>query len=114
MKLSFNLLALIGAIIAAFFDYSISLGIILTVVALHLIKMSRSRMEDTINHADKFGSKLVLWHFIIVLIIMVCTLTISFLLPSYFNPMAVALSFIFERIYMHLRNNLSKGDVNDV
>ncbi len=102
MKLSFRLIALIVAIGFVFFDYSISLGIILATVALELIKLSRVKMEAGIMNADKLSTKFVFAHFFIVLIIMAITLLVSFLLPEIFNPFAVALVFIADRIYGYI------------
>lgn len=114
MKVSFNKFALLIALVAAFKDYSFSLGIIIATVALHLIKLARDQFEYKINNAEQFGSKMVLTHLFIVMIIMVITLAISFVWQSYFNPIAVALTFVLQRVFMYFSNYFKREEPHNV
>ena len=98
MKLSFNKIALVLAGVLFFFDYSMSLGIILVLAALYLIKLSRENMEDKIMHAETLSSKMILRHFFTVIVIMVVSLLLSFLFQQVFNPIAVGGMFLVDRI----------------
>lgn len=99
MKFSFKILAILVAIVFAFFNYSVSLGIIIATVALEIIKLSRKHMENRVMNAKEVSSKMIFSHFFVVILIMVVTLGISFLFQDLFNPFGVALTFIADRVY---------------
>lgn len=107
MKFSFKILAILVAIVFAFFNYSISLGIIIATLALEFIKLSRKHMENRVMNADSLSSKLILPHFFIVILIMIATLTVSFLFQDLFSPFGVALTFIFDRVFSFVTKSFS-------
>lgn len=107
MKFSFKILAILIAIPFAFFNYSISLGIILATLALEFIKLSRKHMENRVMNADNVSSKMIFSHFFVVILIMVATLGVSFLFQDLFNPFGVALTFIADRVYSFIAKSFT-------
>ncbi len=105
MKLGFSILGIIVAVIFMFFDYSISLGILLALFAKEMISFVRRQLEANILHATKLESKIVIRHFFIVSLIMIITLSISFLLQDFFNPIAVGAVFILDRFIFYIKGS---------
>lgn len=99
MKLKFKTISIVVAAGFVFYDYSISLGILLTTFALEVIRLSHISMEQRVMKAETLSAKLVYPHFLLVLIVMIGSLAVSFLFPTVFSPYGVAVTFILERIY---------------
>ena len=113
MKFSFKILGVIVAIAFLFVDYSISLGILLALLALEAIKFSRNNMEERIMNSDHLSSRIVFSHFFAVLLIMAVALAISFFFQQLFNPFGVALTFIAERAYSFITGSATGGRDNE-
>lgn len=113
MKFSFKILGVIVAIAFLFVDYSISLGILLALLALEAIKFSRNNMEERIMNSDNLSSRIVFSHFFAVLLIMAVALAISFFFQQLFNPFGVALTFIAERAYSFITGSATGGRDNE-
>ena len=113
MKFSFKILGVIVAILFLFVDYSISLGILLVLLALEAINFSRKYMESKVMTVEKFEVKIVLIHFIAVSIVMVIALAISFFFQDLFNPFGVALTFIAQRAFTFITGSAKGGRNNE-
>lgn len=111
MKLGFNLISILIAIVFMFFDYSISLGIILALFAKEVIATLRKQMQSNVLSASTLDSKIIFKHFFLVLLIMITTLSISFFYRDFFNPIAVGAVFIVDRLFFYVSQSKVDGSI---
>ena len=94
-----------------FWDITYGLGWVLGWLFVGLLRQYRGLILERIIDFDDFSVLRYIMYLLTVMVWIAIPLLISFLLPEYFNPLAVFGAFFADRLLMFIIESISKKEV---
>ncbi|MDN6161589.1 MAG: hypothetical protein L0I79_02345 [Atopostipes sp.] len=93
-----------------FFDFSYGLAWIIGWIFIVILEYNREKILNQLLDMDNFSMKRYIAYLIGVMLWIALPLLVSFLIPSYINPLAIFAAYFSNRLIMFITKAFTKGE----